>query len=222
MHLVLLNLRAETLQQKTEYNEARKVNQALVGNFSLASLKSHLDKSKTDTSASIFEAVLALLNIVHIDANTSGHGLCSGTEIWSNLESIRTILSHMAPLYTLFCDITLGYLHLQQRRSNVAHSIFRQCLATTQTQFGDHQEAALLCYQGLGNATGNMNDKYSALNSSILWLLFGLRVQAWSMIHRSLRCLGDVLLSEGDEVTAESLFEVALEGATFSDIHQGL
>lgn len=40
-------------------------------------------------------------------------------------------------------------------------------------------------------------------------------------IHRSLRRIGDVFLTWGDEDTALSLFEKALDGFTMMDIHRG-
>lgn len=222
LHIDLLNLQAEMLMQKTEYADSRKVNQAICGDIKLATFKTHLDNSESPSNLPIFETVLALLNIVYIDIATCGSGNHSEDEIQSNLKLIRDILTHCTSFYVLLCDITLGNLYLHQQQHDVAQRIFTECLKNTQTHFHNNPEPALECYQGLGNNTCAMDNEESALKYTVLWLVFALQVQAWPAIHRSLRCLGDVFLHIKDNITAKSLFEVALDGATFSDIHQGL
>jgi hypothetical protein len=54
-----------------------------------------------------------------------------------------------------------------------------------------------------------------------VYLAFAQQSKDKLAIHKALLFLGDVFISQGDDVTAHSLFTVALDGFNFMDIHRG-
>lgn len=209
--------RAEILLQKTEYADARDVFAAVVGDSSTSSIA----EAAKGTTYMLFHQILSMMNIAHIDVATRVDGR-SDDDIKRRLGIIRPLLATITDLRSAcFCDITQGDLNFRRKEYGIAKSIFEHCLITTRVEFDDDAELSLLCYERLSDTERATDNMVSALRYSVVFLIVGVRTQSWPAIHQALRCLGDVLLKEGDEETAEALFNVALEGFTFMDIHRG-
>lgn len=214
MHVHLLSNQAEIYLQKTEYHEARRANQVIVGDFDLTAL----DQA---SPADNWSLILALLTIADIDIATSNVDHC-GYNIEARLHILRSAPILRPDYRSCICDVILGNLYLdpqKQHNYDLAQSIFERCLTSGRKL--DIEFIFRSC-EGLIKISLAKVDIKSALRYSIVYLAEGRRAHAWLATHRSLRYLGDVLLSYGDKETAELLFNVALEGFTFSDIHKGM
>lgn len=64
-------------------------------------------------------------------------------------------------------------------------------------------------------------DTVSAFRRCIVFFSFVRQTGDFCATHQSLRRLGDVFLAQGDDVTALSLFQMALDGLTLLDVHRG-
>lgn len=221
-HMALMNTRAEVALQKTEYDDAMGIYRQAVDVSHPAPLHSPVagvERTFQVVSLNAFQLV-TLLNIAHVDVATWS-GDSTGDEIRGRLDALRPLLGYYSKLYPCFCDIEQGVLYFRQKQYDVAQDFFKRCLTTVHYDLGNVPELSLRCREGLSNTALAKEDQESALRYSVVFLLESLKASAWPFIHRSLRCLGDVLLSEGDKGSAEAFFEVALEGFTSMDIHRG-
>lgn len=216
----LLNYQAEISREKTEYAVARKAHQAIIGDFDLATLY-----ASTHIAFEAFHVALALLNIAEIDIESGNVDHC-GYDVESRLATLRTLPEnrYFFPPLSWLCDSTNGSLYLYRKQYDLAQNMYQRCLALTRTEFGSTSSKEMLIYlhRGLARtvlANGTHSDV--ALRYATIYLLEARDAKVWSDTHRALRCLGDVFLVDGDEQTAEMLLNIALEGFTFSDIHQG-
>lgn len=217
-YMQLLNYRSHIYLQKTEYQDARDVHQAILENldFNLAAV----DLSVEDDAGDTFHACLAFLNIVEIDTKTGDADHCD-YDADARLDIVGHLLKPGNARLFACCEVTRGNLYLSRKQYDLAQSTYQQVLLTDGRRSGKTDRLSFPCYEGLFRIALWKGDSEMALQVIVVYLLEGRHVKAWPAIHRSLRCLGEVLLIEGDTKTAEVLLNVALEGSTFSDIHRG-
>ncbi|KAJ7292131.1 hypothetical protein C8J57DRAFT_1212532 [Mycena rebaudengoi] len=81
-------------------------------------------------------------------------------------------------------------------------------------------ELALLCAQRLGDLSTGMNGIQIALRWTGIFLGMALKCKEKRQTMNAFRCLGQIFSAKGDDETALSLFNVALDGFTFMDVHR--
>ncbi|KAJ7041758.1 hypothetical protein C8F04DRAFT_1299276 [Mycena alexandri] len=85
--------------------------------------------------------------------------------------------------------------------------------------WGNDSEAVSYCLERLGDGRRWTNDHYESSWSTVL-LAHSVKQKEKLGIHKGLQFMGDVFLQENDEVTATSLFTLALQGFTLMDVHR--
>ncbi|KAJ7731749.1 hypothetical protein B0H16DRAFT_1582917 [Mycena metata] len=116
-------------------------------------------------------------------------------------------------MFTLLCDITQADLNL--RDGDMSATLFLKCL---QAGWGKYSEAMSFCLERLANI--NCWEGSHPTSWPTVYLAHSLKVKERLGIYKALQFLGDVFLQEEDEVTATSLFTVALRGSTEMDVHR--
>ncbi|KAJ7265589.1 hypothetical protein C8J57DRAFT_1718250 [Mycena rebaudengoi] len=81
-------------------------------------------------------------------------------------------------------------------------------------------EQALLCLEKLGDLSTGMNDIQTTLRWAGIFLGLTLKCKDKHQTMQAFCCLGQIFSVQGDNETALSLFNVALDGFTFMDIHR--
>ncbi|KAJ7741826.1 hypothetical protein B0H16DRAFT_1464266 [Mycena metata] len=111
------------------------------------------------------------------------------------------------------CDVVQADLNL--REGDISCSLFCKCLKSGLGQFS---EIVTHCLERLADVT-----RWSPHHDpswSIVFLANSVKSKEKLAIHKALQFIGDVHFIENDEVTAVSLFTVALEGFTSMDVHR--
>ncbi|KAJ7215642.1 hypothetical protein C8J57DRAFT_1600268 [Mycena rebaudengoi] len=78
----------------------------------------------------------------------------------------------------------------------------------------------LLCLERLGDLSAGMNDIPTTLRWTVILLGQAVKCKEKRQTMQAFRCLGQIFAAEGDNETALSLFNVALDGFTFMDVHR--
>ncbi|KAJ7707039.1 hypothetical protein B0H16DRAFT_1481727 [Mycena metata] len=110
-------------------------------------------------------------------------------------------------------DATQADLNL--REGDMSTTLFGKCL---QLGWGTHSEAVGYCLERLADIN-RWEGSHSTLWPTV-FLANSLKAKEWLGIYKALQFLGDVFLREEDEVTATSLFTLALKGFTKMDVHR--
>jgi hypothetical protein len=196
---VIIGLQAETHRFKSEYVEAREIQTLILRNVSME-------------HEPVYHA-LTLLNIIQIDVEI---GSVSG-EMQRDITTANLLCGKAG--YTpgvIWCKILQAALELNKQNLSASYSIFQQCLRAT---WGNNSEAISYCLERLGNVSlWSTISKVSSTWTNI-FLIYSLKSKQRLEIYKALQFLGDILLEEGDQPTAASLFTVALQGFTQMDVH---
>ncbi|KAJ7699779.1 hypothetical protein B0H16DRAFT_1484110, partial [Mycena metata] len=104
---------------------------------------------------------------------------------------------------------------LNFREGDMSTTLFGKCL---QRGWGKLSEAVGYCLERLADI--NRWEGSHSTSWPTVYLAHSLKTKEWLGIYKALQFLGDVFLREEDEVTATSLFTLALEGFTQMDIHR--
>ncbi|KAJ7626046.1 hypothetical protein FB45DRAFT_869158 [Roridomyces roridus] len=158
----------------------------------------------------------AALNIAQIDIEI---GEVGGPGVELNIATAQKYFSEVqsqAELYS--CQAVLASLQLKKHNWIQAKAMFEECLQVSWSQgpgltfYALEKLADITLWQSV--------DFPCASRRSVIYLVLSVRHKSKLNFHKSLRCLGDVLLSENDHESAEALFQVALEGFTTMDVHR--
>ncbi|KAJ7108613.1 hypothetical protein C8R44DRAFT_803204 [Mycena epipterygia] len=196
------NYEAEIHLLKTEYAEAREIHQPIAATFQRRELPT-------------YSSTFSLLNLAVI-------GVATGVEdeqLQHNIDTARGLFSTTLPFTRglVFCDLAEADLNLRQGHLSLARTTFEQNLRAGIHNF---EEAATFCLERLANIGYGMNDLQPTLNWAALFLGLTLKTKNKLGIHNALKCLGDIYIVLGDDVTALSLFNVALSGFQFMDVQR--
>ncbi|KAJ7289589.1 hypothetical protein C8J57DRAFT_433284, partial [Mycena rebaudengoi] len=198
--LAVLNLQAEVYLLRSEYRESRQLQVTIA----------------SSCDPTLFQAVMANLNIALIDITTGADSKI----ICQNLDMAR---SHLKALYgypgrlaCLTADLAAAELHLQDGAPRTANGMFEQCFPLL---LDIDTGLALPCAERLADLPTGMNGISSTLRWGGIYLSLALKSKEKFHTMQALRCLGQIFSVEGDDKTALSLFNVALDGFTFMDVH---
>ncbi|KAJ7710243.1 hypothetical protein B0H16DRAFT_1820947 [Mycena metata] len=114
---------------------------------------------------------------------------------------------------TIAGDATQADLNL--REGDMSTTLFGKCL---QLGWGTHSEAVGYCLERLADI--NLWEGSHSTSWPTVFLANSLKTKERLGIYKALQFLGDLFLREEDEVTATSLFTLALEGFTKMDVHR--
>ncbi|KAJ7741635.1 hypothetical protein B0H16DRAFT_1861755 [Mycena metata] len=139
-----------------------------------------------------------------ISYNVIQEKICTSQTIFNQLGDTRLLT---------VCDMIQADLNL--REGDMSCSLFCKCL---QFGWGQFSDIVSYCLERLADVTrwGSHHDP----SWSIVLLAHSLRSKGGLAIHKALQFIGDVHLVENDEVTAVSLFTIALDGFTYMDVHR--
>ncbi|KAF8144179.1 hypothetical protein K438DRAFT_1993065 [Mycena galopus ATCC 62051] len=200
MESVLMNLEAEGYLHKTEYSEARHIQEVIL--------------HQTSTKGSPVAHGLALATIAFLDIVTGA----SADNVSRNLNAAITAFqnAHHARGVS-WCEYCHADLLLREGDATGARVEYIRLFASAR---GRDDEIACYCLVKLADPT-NFPDTETA-QWAMIFLAFALhpRVRSRLMLNHALRRLGDVLVRQGTDETALSVLTIALEGFTQMDVHR--
>jgi tetratricopeptide (TPR) repeat protein len=195
-YLNLLDSDADVHFQKTEYTESR------------------LLYADTCPKHAPLNQAYDRLAIVRIDIEIGA----DEHDILRDLQEVKAaFISIQNPPGITLCDVANAYLDLREGRVAQAKSDLQRCFTSTR---GNDQEISLLCLEKLADLTRGMFDIDSTLGWALVLLGFAQKGKNKISIHKALRRLGDIFHANHDEITALTLFQVALDGFVSMDIHR--
>ncbi|KAJ6483998.1 hypothetical protein C8R45DRAFT_999907 [Mycena sanguinolenta] len=193
---------AEVYMLKSEYAQARSIHVQMVEPIS------------ADPTAE--GHAYGLLNIAEIDITIGA----TAQDVQNNLDKAKTLFSTLKlPFEGLYCDMMLADLKLREGNLLSAKKIFLNCIKISQ---GRGSEAVLYCLERLAditrwNAGGECPGEHIW---PVIYLVHAYQQKEKLHFHKALSFLGDAFISHKDEGTAHNLFNVALEGFSFMDVHR--
>ncbi|KAJ7263741.1 hypothetical protein C8J57DRAFT_1230941 [Mycena rebaudengoi] len=201
LHSHLQMLAAELHLLKTEYLESR-----------------HIEVSTAATMKEIvYNSILANLNIALID-------IASGIESQLIKKNLDQCQRHCGLLYgflkaDLECvtDHRFAELFLRDGDLGTANVIFTRSFAWSEKS---DTEVATACLERLADISTGMNDIHTTIAWAGIFLVIALRSKNKLATMKAFCCLGQIFSVQKDGETALSLFNVALDGFTFMDVHQ--
>jgi tetratricopeptide (TPR) repeat protein len=188
---------AEVHLLKSEYAEARSIYTQIVKTTS------------ADQNAHAY--AFALLNIAQIDVMIDG----TEQDINNNLNNARTMFNNLK-YPTEICDMVLADLHLRKSNTSSASTLF---LKSLHLSWGMDTEITSYCLERLADESQWGGDNSVQSHWPMVYLGFAQRSKQKLALHKALLLLGDVFISDKDEETAYNLYDVALEGFTYMDVH---
>ncbi|KAJ7263707.1 hypothetical protein C8J57DRAFT_1470540 [Mycena rebaudengoi] len=202
LDLQLQNIAAEIYLLKTQYLDSR-----------------NLQVSITASKFTSYDSILANLNIALIDIAC---GIDSGL-IRKNLGQCQL---HSQSLYGLtkahlepLTDHRFAELCLRDGDLVTANMMFTRCLALSQKS-AMPMDMTTACLERLADHSTGMNNTETTSHWAGIFLALALRTGDKLATMKALRCLAQFFSVQGDDETALSLFNVALDGFTFMDVHQ--
>ncbi|KAJ7721979.1 hypothetical protein B0H14DRAFT_3520459 [Mycena olivaceomarginata] len=199
---LLMNMEAEVYQLKTEYTEARRIQEVLL----------------RQTSAVLCPNVhgYTLANIAFLDTVTGA----STDVVSSNLRAATRVfqIAHY-PRGISICELFHAGLLLREGDTAQARTDYMRLFASARSSDSD---VAWSCLAKLADPQKPVHGDAEVARWAVVFLAFTLHASVRSLltVHRALRCFGDVLTQQGAENSALSVLAIALEGFTWMDVHQ--
>ncbi|KAJ7734093.1 hypothetical protein B0H16DRAFT_1578243 [Mycena metata] len=196
---LIWNSLAETHRHKSEYLDAREMNNRI--------LQASSDEDQLSYG-------VALINIAEIDIRIGAPAASVQKEVDAVISIFTTLHSEEG---IAMCTSIMGDLRLREGHLLEAKALFQRSIASS---WGRGTEILGHCLERLGDAV-RWDDGSRMPNMTIIFLVHSLKLNEKLPIHKALQFLGDVFLAEGSEETARSLFTIALEGFRYMDVHEG-
>ncbi|KAJ7736855.1 hypothetical protein B0H16DRAFT_110174 [Mycena metata] len=189
-----MGIQAEVHRLKSEYYEAYNIwNQIL-----------------HRTGHDIYEQANALINVAELEVLMG----VPSSEIISKIDASQNIgKAHNHAMLVSFCVIVQADLNL--RDGDTSSLVFCTCIKSA---WGKTPQEASFCLERLADIS-----RWRCLHPTswtAVFLAHSYKAKFRLEVHKALQFLGDIFLSENDEVTASSLFILALEGFTSMDVHR--
>ncbi|KAJ7722693.1 hypothetical protein B0H16DRAFT_1699218 [Mycena metata] len=198
LHHNILNSQAEIHLQKSEYAEARSIH--------VMSLQSDL----LDPGSSFYGSALLNLSLISVligaTTDTVHHTLDQAHEIFTGVKH------QFGPMC---CTMILADLNLTEGNKALAKTQFKNCLKSA---WATSAEVVSYCLERLADISRWPIELRQA-TWPVLYLCHAHMSKEKLAFYKALLFIGDLFI-DVDEVTAESLFLVALEGFTFMDVHR--
>ncbi|KAJ6473010.1 hypothetical protein C8R45DRAFT_1103609 [Mycena sanguinolenta] len=157
---------------------------------------------------------IILLNVAQIGVITDA----SKQDVLHNLETVKTImgiLEHFSEAF--YSEMTLAELKLREGGLLAAKDRFKKCLHWSWAR--DAQVSSSRLEKMADISSWGPIDYEWAATSGIIYLAFAQKMKQKLGLYKSLCSLRSIFLSNREELTAESLFTVALEAFTKMNVH---
>ncbi|KAJ7025633.1 hypothetical protein C8F04DRAFT_131623 [Mycena alexandri] len=159
--------------------------------------------------------VTSLASLAYID-------IILGTEelaILQNIQDGRTISAYISsPRGFLICDQAMGELHLRRGQRKEARELFERCLLQSR---GRDPEVFLVCLQRLSDIHTGMTSTEDAFKWAVVFFAFANKIGDLPATYQALCLMGDGFLRNGDEITAQAIFNTVLDATTAMDLGRG-
>ncbi|KAJ7192412.1 hypothetical protein GGX14DRAFT_578129 [Mycena pura] len=155
-----------------------------------------------------YQRALAILNIAIIDIAMGA----PAASVHTNLDAAKPVLITFNPS---LCDGVDAALMLREGDVAVARMILERVSLKS-----PNCEETIFFLERLANLDYGMYDCTTTLTWAAVYLGSALRSKDKLSTMKALKCFGQIAVAEGETSTAMSLFQVALDGFTFMDVHQ--
>jgi tetratricopeptide (TPR) repeat protein len=194
--LTPLVMMGEIHLRKSEYDEARRMNQILAETL----------RREDETKAYY---ALSLRNTFLID-------VCMGKNIThESIDGFRRLRN--GAHWVAICDLVGADLFQRQGALACASELYTKCLTVARGQWA---ETTNECFQRLGDNAAAWSRMDLAHEYYVLHLVQSRKMDDYENTHQALRRLGDTFFYYADDETARSLFTLSLEAFTLMDIHR--
>ncbi|KAJ7241382.1 hypothetical protein C8J57DRAFT_1477757 [Mycena rebaudengoi] len=122
------------------------------------------------------------------------------------------------PRGILLCDTLTASIHLQQGNIQLARQTLDKCLTSAHKQ--KDAQITEYCLPLLADIQHGLSGYQETERWAVIFFAFGMTTMNRVATTKALRCIGDLLVIDGDNDTALSLFIAALSSFTFMDIHR--
>ncbi|KAJ7637323.1 hypothetical protein DFH06DRAFT_1302737 [Mycena polygramma] len=195
----LMSTQAEVHKYKSEYTQALNIQQQIL--------------QKTSILQDAQNHALASLNIAEIKVSIG----VPKDAVQQNIDSARKLYSTIRYEWgAIACDVVFADLTLRDGNPLAANSVLSKCLNWC---WGKDAELAFYCLGCLGNANHRDLSLETPIWATIL-LVYSVKLKVKIFLYKAILSLGQIAHSQADEATAMSLFNVALEGFTYMDVHR--
>ncbi|KAJ7239880.1 hypothetical protein C8J57DRAFT_1245696 [Mycena rebaudengoi] len=191
------------LRTKTEYQEARVIL------FKILDYRSSCRPPISDTVACQINLAIIAIEMGADVAVINHHLNAARTQCTSFVAYPRGIL---------WCDSLTVNIHLQQGNIQLARQTLDKCL--TSAQKAEDAEITGLCLLLLADIQHGLSSYRETERWAVIYLAFGMTTTNRVATTKALCCIGDLLVIDGDNNAALSLFMAALDSFTFMDIHR--
>ncbi|KAJ7469512.1 hypothetical protein FB451DRAFT_1476331 [Mycena latifolia] len=197
----IMAAQANVHSQKSEYTEARSVFTTIA--------------NTTSPNKDPWNHAFSIINIALIDLITEK----PEPNVQWNIEKAKDIFAVIrAPLGIDICRMVLADLKLRERNISHAKELFH---AGLNSQWGKNVEFVAYTLERLANVTCWPTAEIKGSSRwQVVYLAHSKKSQSKVDLYKAFQFLGDGFMLQGDEDTAHSLFEVALEAFTEMDIHR--
>ncbi|KAJ7268432.1 hypothetical protein C8J57DRAFT_1612495 [Mycena rebaudengoi] len=200
-YIKVQNLQAEIYYLKTEYAAARHLH--------VSSLLAARDRAPTANIA------LCHLNLALIDIQLGS----KAEQVQENLTRSITLFEKFGWSFgLLYCDTAVADLLLSQGKVHEARAMFQSCFAAVRQYSAP--EAAAFCLERLADVQNEMNHVHDVWHWAGTFLAFSVVTKNSLTLMKAIRCYGNLFAVSGEDSMAFTLFQVALEGFTFMDVHR--
>ncbi|KAJ7717159.1 hypothetical protein B0H16DRAFT_1476290 [Mycena metata] len=195
-----MNDEAQVHLLKSEYAEAREIHSQLVHTISA-------DRDPAFYASSV-------LNFAEI-------GVITGVptpEVQHHLDRGKALCQNPHhPTGLVVADVISADLHLREGDTSAAKARFHRCVTSMR---GVSNELVSYSLERLADGTRWSNANHDYASWTVVYLAHGYHTAENLALLKGLIFLGDIFLSQRDNETATSLFQIALEGFTSMDVHR--
>jgi tetratricopeptide (TPR) repeat protein len=202
LELKILNFQAEVHLLKSDYLESRNLQ---------VTIASSCQPTSDNT-------ILANLNIAFIDIATGADSKIIHQHLDMAQSHLKALYGYSSRHLDLIVDYTSAELCLRNGDHVIANSTFNEFVISSQEM--SLAELALQGLAKLSDLSTGLNNIMTTLRWAGIFLSLAFKYKEKHQTMQAFRCLGQIFSAQGDDETALSLFNVALEGFTFMDVHR--
>ncbi|KAJ6474009.1 hypothetical protein C8R47DRAFT_1199568 [Mycena vitilis] len=192
----IMNCQAEVHELKSEYTEARSIHSRIC------------EQPIQDP----YVSSLGLLNIAGIDVFIGNPAV----DVQRHVDAAKMYFSTTSHKVCLaWCDAIWAHLLLREGDLVTAKALFLECINSSVT----NASIISYCLEHL-SSTSQWDSSSDTWHWPTICLAHSLKHKEKLLIHKALLSLGQVFHNQATEDTAMSLFNVALEGFTYMDVHR--
>jgi hypothetical protein len=197
---MLMNIEAGVYHCKTEYSDARHIEEAIL--------------HRTSAILPPVEHAYALMNIASLNIVT----YADADVVSRDLNAATTLFRSAHPRGISHCEYYLA--ELQHREGDVTGARLEYMRLAAAHDSDD--DLVCLCLAKLADLTSPTHADVESVRWTVIFLAFALRpsVRSSLTVHQALQSLGNMFLGQGADNEALNILQLALEGFTRMDVHR--